>query len=33
MTDTFQHGRGENINLLSMDDCLQSFIGGKSTKG
>ena len=32
-TDTFQHGRARDIHLLSGNDCLQSFLGGKSTKG
>ena len=28
MTDTFQHGRGENINLLTVNDCGQSRLSG-----
>ena len=32
-TDTFQYGRMGDIHLLSGNDCWQSFLGGKSTKG
>ena len=31
MTDTFQHGRGKNINLLSVNDCGQSRLSAISS--